>query len=296
LNQLKNNFKSEPNQTYGKAMMFQFLICVTLLSLVFGEIPSTTKVTNTLTTSFFSNAILQISAAVKDTSVNGVEGFNFNIVAPFKFQDYVVGFRYALGNFKKVPESVFARRTFETGNEGTATVNADYDFADNSLNLAAKWNSDSLGVTVEADGDTKRKLKTVGVSKNLSIKDNKLTVTGAYDLLKKKVKGSAFFDADGTTVNFKYDTEERDPLLEVSRALDDKNEITPSIRLRSGEISYGYKRKWHGGSLLSRYFPGDKVSFEWKDEGASGTWTTTADVPLADASATKVSFSREWNY
>ncbi|MBX9767865.1 MAG: hypothetical protein K2X47_11385 [Bdellovibrionales bacterium] len=201
-----------------------------------------------------------------------------------------------MGNFKKVPESVFAKRTFDTGSDGSATVNADYDFADNSLNLAAKWNSDSLGVTVEADGDTKRKLKTVGVSKNLSVKDYKLTVAGAYDILKKKVQGSAFFDADGTTVNVKYDSEDKDPLLEVSRALDEKNEITPSIRLRSGEIAYGYKRKWQGGSLLSRYFPGDKVSFEWKDEGASGAWTTTADVPLADASATKVSFSREWNY
>lgn len=260
--------------------MFRFLICVAILALIAAEIPASTKIT----------------AAVRDTSVNGVEGFNLHVVAPFKFQDYVVGFRYALGNFKKVPESLFAKRTFDTGAEGSATVNADYDFDDNSLNVAAKWSSDSLGVSVEADGDSKRRLKTVGVSKSLSVKDNKVTISAAYDALKKKFQGSALLDADATTVQVKYDSEDKDPLLAVSRALDDKNEISPSIRLRTGEISYGYKRKWQGGSLLSRYFPGDKVSFEWKDEGASGTWTTIADVPLADASATKVSFSREWSY
>lgn len=261
--------------------MLRFLLCVIVLSVAFADIPSSTKV----------------SASIKDTSVNGLEGFNFNIVAPFKFQDYVVGFRYALGNFKKVPESVFAKRTFDTVGEGSATVNADYEFEENRLNIAAKWNSDSLGLTVEGKGDTQDKLKTVGVSKTLSIKDdNKLTVSAAYDIASKKACGSALLDVEGTAVEVSYDTEDKDPRLVVSRSLDDQNEVSPSIRLRSGEMSFGYKRKWTGGSLLSRYFPGNKVSFEWKDVGASGTWTTTADVPLADTSATKVTFSREWDY
>lgn len=233
---------------------------------------------------------------MKDTHVNGIEGFNLNLVAPFKFQDYIVGFRYALGNFRKAPESLFLKRAFETPGEGVATLNADYDLSDNSLNLAARWSSDAFGVALEVDGDTNRKLKTVGLSKSLNIKDNKLTISGAYDVLKKKILGCAVLDADATKVNVKYDTESKDPVLAVSRSLDDKNEISPAIKLRTGEISYGYKRKWQGGSLFTKYFPGEKVTMEWKDEGASGVWTTTAEVPLADTSATKVSFSREWNY
>jgi hypothetical protein len=260
--------------------MFRFFICLAVLALVASEIPISTKIT----------------AAVKNTSVNGVEGFNLQIVAPFVFHESIVGFRYALGNFKKVPESLFVKRTFDTPAEGSATVNADYDFDDNSVNLAGKWTSDSLGVSLAADGDTKRRLKTVGVSKSLYVKDNKVTISAAYDALKKKFQGSAQLDGNATTVQVIYDSEDQDALLAVSRELDDENEISPTIRLRTGETSYGYKRKWPGGSLLSRYFPGDKVSFEWKDEGASGTWTTLADVPLADASATRVSFSREWNY
>lgn len=218
------------------------------------------------------------------------------MVAPFKFQDYVVGFRYALGNLKKAPESLFAQRAFDTPAEGVATINADYDLTESSLNVAAKWKSDSLGLTVEADGDTKRRFKTVALSKSLSVKDNKLTIAAAYDILKKKVIGSALVDADATKVQVKYDSETKDPVLSVSRALDEKNEISPSINLRTGETAYGYKRKWHGGSLLTKYFPGDKVTFDWKDEGASGTWSTVAEVPLSDTTATKVSFSRDWNY
>jgi hypothetical protein len=207
-----------------------------------------------------------------------------------------VGFRYALGNFRRAPESLFLKRSFDTPADGIATVNADYDLSDNSLNVAASWNSDSLGVSLEVDGDTKRRLKSVGLSKSLNLKDNKLTVSGVYDVLKRRILGNAVLEADATQVQVKYDSETKDPILSVSRALDMKNEISPSIKLRSGEISYGYKRKWVGGSLFTKYFPGDKVTIDWKDEGASGTWTTTAEVPLADTTATKVSFSREWNY
>jgi hypothetical protein len=283
-------------------MLFHVLICIALLAVVFAEIPSTPKVTNSNSIvisreMLLSNTSLrQVSATIKDTTVNGIEGFNFNIVAPFKFQDYVFGVRYALGNFNKLPESIFAKKSFETPADGLATVNADYDFVDNSLNIATRWNSDSLGLTVQANGDSKRKLKTFGVSKSLNIKDNRLSVAGAYDLIKKKISGSASFDADKTRVQLSVDSESRNPELFVSRALDENNEINPAIKLRTGEVSYGYRRKWHGGSLLSRFFPGDKATLEWKDNGASGAWTTLAEIPLADATATKVTFSREWEY
>jgi len=43
-----------------------------------------------------------VSAAVKDTQVDGLAGLNINWEAPFNFDKYVVGFRYHLGNLKKV--------------------------------------------------------------------------------------------------------------------------------------------------------------------------------------------------
>jgi hypothetical protein len=281
--------------------MIHLFFCLSLISLALGSIPSSTKVDYL---SFFLSLLFlvvlylfsQLTASIKDTQVTGVEGFNFNLVAPFKFQDYIVGFRYALGNFRKAPESLFLKRTFHTPGDGLATVNADYDLGDNSLNIGARWDSELYGVNIEAEGDTKRRLKNVGLCKSLFVKDNKLTVAGAYDILKKKASGKALLDADGTKVQVSYDSDEKDPLLVVTRALDERNDISPSIKLRSGEISYGYRRKWNGGSLFSKYYPGDRLSFEWKDQGASGTWTTTAEVPLADTTATKVSFSRDWNY
>lgn len=61
-----------------------------------------------------------------------MEGLNINVAAPFKFQDYVVGFKYALGNIKRAPESLFAKRSFDTS-EGQFTVDSDYTIADNTL-------------------------------------------------------------------------------------------------------------------------------------------------------------------
>lgn len=81
-----------------------------------------------------------ISASIKDTTVNGVEGLNINWEAPFKFDDYVVGFRYALGNLKKAPESLFAKRTYDTPIvEGAATVDVDYNLDSKVFAVESKW-------------------------------------------------------------------------------------------------------------------------------------------------------------
>jgi len=44
-----------------------------------------------------------VSAAVKDTTFNGVGGLNIELSAPFKFKDYIVGFNYnVVGNNKYI--------------------------------------------------------------------------------------------------------------------------------------------------------------------------------------------------
>lgn len=261
--------------------MFALILCViAILAATFAASPQSTKV----------------SASVKDTPVDGIEGLNVNIAAPFKFQDYVVGFKYALGDLARAPESVFAKRTFENEDGSNVAVDGNYNLGDKVLSVSAKWNSDKMALSLNADGDSKDKLKSVGFTKDTKFNDNKLTLKGAYDFLKKKISGEGTLDVDNGSVNIAYDTESKDPVLSVQRSLDSNNEFNPSVSLKSGEVSYGYKRKWDGGSVSSTLFPGDKVELEWTDKGSGGTWSTTAEVPLNDKANTKVSFARDWDY
>jgi hypothetical protein len=85
-------------------------------------------------------------------------------------------------------------------------------------------------------------------------------------------------------------------VLSVTKSLDDNNEITPSVALKSGSLAYAWKRKWAGGSLETKLTPGEKVDVEWKDEGAGGVWTTSAEFPLENTAAAKVSIARDWKY
>lgn len=238
-----------------------------------------------------------MTAAIKDTVVNGIEGFNVNLAAPFKFQDYIVGFKYALGDIKKAPESLFARRTFDTFGEGSATVDADYNVNDNCLDVDFEWSKDDLGLTLYCNADTTDKVKSVGAKKSLDVDDdNKLWVKAMFDLPKKLWNGSVKLESDKATVEVSGDSEERDPLLTVTKALDDNNEVIPSISLKTGKLTYGYKRKWAGGSVEGVLTPGDKVDLTWEDDGSNGLWTTKAEIPLEDASQSKVSVTRDWNY
>lgn len=85
---------------------------------------------STATASFISNdtviyapiscefdVVQSVKASIKDTTVNGVEGFNIQWEVPFKVQDYVVGFKYNVGDMKKTPDSLFAKKSFSTSGQ-----------------------------------------------------------------------------------------------------------------------------------------------------------------------------------
>ena len=93
-----------------------------------------------------------ITASVKDTQVNGVEGLNIKWSAPFKFQDWVVGFKTTLGDFSKAPEEFFAKKSFDAG-DGTATVDAEYTVDSKKLAVNGKWVGKS-GLELRAKGNT----------------------------------------------------------------------------------------------------------------------------------------------
>jgi len=228
-----------------------------------------------------------------DTTVNGLDGLNLKLAVPFKVDDYVVGFRYKLAQMKKVPESLFAKRSLDIA-DGTATVDADYELGGKTLNIAAKWVSDKLGLSMHAEGNTKDKLTEIGASTKQEINGKKITLTGDYDLVNKKLDTTASLNLQDTTAEINYNNVDKDVVLAVSHDYDNRNTISPSISLTSGHVTYGWTRKWDGGSLETTYHPGDKAVLEWQDKGASGTWKTKASIPVENHANTKVSITRDW--
>lgn len=238
-----------------------------------------------------------LSASVKDTSVNGIEGLNLKWSAPFKVQDYVVGFKYSLGDFKKVPDSLFAKRTFDNVAEGIANVEADYNVAGKVLEVAAKWTSEKLGLSVGASGNSRDRVTEVSASSTQDINGHKVTLGGTWDRIKNKLDFSTKANLEkDLTAQVDYDTVGKDPVLKVSYKLDENNIISPAVSLKDGEMSYGWNRKINGGCLDAKFSPGDNVEVEWTDNGSNGVWTTKATIPVNNQAGTKVSFSREWNY
>lgn len=270
---------SHKHTKHTSTMFSAIIVLFCFLAVAFAGTPSSKSVT----------------ASVKDTVVDGIDGLNVKIAAPFKFQEYVVGFKYALGDLKRAPESLFAKRSWDS-DAGTLTVDTDYSIDSSVLSVAADWNSDNLGMSLSAAADSKDKLKSIGFEKETTLGGNKFTVRGAYDMLCKKLSGSTNYDVQDTNLQINYDNDSKDLVVQIARDLDDKNTVSPSVSLKTGDISYGFTRKWDGGSLKSRLFPGDKVELEWVDKGTSGSWTTSAEVPLENKANTKVSFARDWDY
>jgi len=230
-----------------------------------------------------------------DTSVAGVEGLNLNWQVPFNLDDYVVGFRYKLNEAKKLPETLFAKKTFAVA-DGTATVDADLDVNSKRVSVAAKWVSDRLGLTVSADADSKDHLTRVGAEKTERIENNDLVLKGSYDVANQKISAAAKVTRDKTSAEASYNTADEDMTITVSHDLDEVNTLHPSYSTKSGKIAYGWTRKWNGGELDANYVHGDKAVLEWTDKGNRGDWKTKAEVPLEDTKNIKVSINREWKY
>ena len=239
----------------------------------------------------------QVSASIRDTLVDGIDGLNINLEAPFNFQDYVVGFKYALGNLRRLPESIFARKTFETPVNGKLHVDADYAIEKNTAHLSRTWSSETLDLAVGVAGDSKDFVTSVSANKRVVVAGNPLSLSGQYLLASKTAVGRAVYSVGKTVVAVTGDSTSLDPVVAVSRVLDAQNEVTPSISLKTGTMSYAWRRRWGGGSLLTTVHPNaanKRVELEWSDVGTNGVWTTRAEVPLDDSSKVKISVSRDW--
>lgn len=243
-----------------------------------------------------------VSASIKETKVDGLEGLNLKLAFPFKFDDYVIGFKTTLTGNHKAPETLFAKKTFATNvkdisaSDGTATVEADFNTRSNVLSVAAKWVSDALGATVRLDGNSRDNLEKVGLSTSRKVDGKNVGVDLEYDVKTEHVDATASVAVDDTAVEVSYNTKDKNPTVAVSRKIDSNNQVSPSISLKDGSITYKWTRALKGGKLESTLHPGDKVIVDWTDNGSDGAWKTSAEIPLEDRKNAKVSITRDWAY
>lgn len=209
-------------------MMLQLVVLLAVLSVAFGGV-STAKVVCILNVhlyccrlhlmSYFTLkfrhyfCIQTVSASIKDANVEGLEGLNLKINVPFKVEDYTVGVRHTFGNsLKSGPEAVFVKRTFDTS-QGSVAVDVEYETANNVFNVATKWVSDKLHLTLGLEGSSNDKIKSVEIANSEDVKGSKVDTKLTYDVLSRKISGESSVERDDTRVKLTYDTEEKDPVV-----------------------------------------------------------------------------------
>jgi len=237
----------------------------------------------------------KLSAGVKNTAISGIEGLNLHLTVPYKFQDYLVGVKHTLNSdLRRLPDSLFVKKSFDTPLDGSVALDASVSIGDKTIHLDSEWSSKKHGVTALVRADSQDFLKKVKLTKEQSLPNGlKGSVTGAYCVGKNTFCGTASVSNGATSVTVAGDSDAQDPVLTVSHKIDENNEVAPSVHVRTGAMNVGFTRRWVGGSAKANLVLNDKVSVEWKDQGASGVWTTTADFPL-NGDKPRVTFARDW--
>lgn len=262
-------------------MLLNLVIALVCLAVAFAGIPSSST----------------ISASIKDQET-GFEGLNLNVAVPFNVKDYVIGFKYAIKDKifgAGALDSLFAKKSFDVA-DGTATVNAGFDLGSKKVSVVSDWSGMDDSVTISAAGDSEEKLTSVGFSKVMSVlEDKKLKLQASYDMLKKSFETTTSLSQEGSSVSVDFNGMDSDPKVTFSYDIDDRTSVAPSVTGFGNNADVTVTRKWEGGSLASTVDTDKNLKLTWKDSGVAGGWTTVADLPLNDRSATKVSLSRDWD-
>jgi len=186
----------------------------------------------------FKRGTQDLSASVKNVGVDGIDGLNVKWEAPFKFDEWVVGFKLALSDLRRAPETLFVKRTYDTPVvDGAATVDCSYNVASKVLSTDCTWVSKTSDLAVSVSGNTEDKLTKVGAAGSVRVAGEKLALEATRDLKNAKYSGSARVAHGDTSITVSYDSEENDPLLKVNHKLDNLNSVTPKISLKSGAAS-----------------------------------------------------------
>jgi hypothetical protein len=77
--------------------------------------------------------------------------------------------------------------------------------------------------------------------------------------------------------------------------LNDNDCITPTLSLKSKQLTWGWSRKVKNGLIETTLVPNDHVLIDWNDKTSDGTWRSQVKIPIKDRSGTSVSLSRKWD-
>lgn len=252
----------------------------------------------------FTNASLSFkstaSTAVKEGNIiGGFEGLDINWAGVFNLDGYVVGLKYALNPLNgplSIPESLFAKRSFNTAGSGKLNIDTAFDFAKNKFSIYSGWFSDKYGLAVSAVADTSDKLKEVTIRKTQDavLGVDKISSSVRYDLQNKVVSLIEVVARGETAVEIKFDNKDFDPIVTLSQQFND-DFFSPSISVKTGTAAYGWKRNLSSGSIDATLRIGKKFTLTWRDIAMGGAWVTKATVPLDDPEKkTKITVAREF--
>lgn len=257
------------------------VIAASLFALASAEIPSKPSV----------------SVAVKESNIDGgLEGLDLNWAGVYKVNDFTLGFKYALDAIRDRPQAIYLKKSFDTFLSGRLNIETEYNLPKNTFSVVSDWVVDSYGLILSAAGDAKNKLTKFSLQKseNDVFGADKLVVKAEYDLDDCNAALTSIYTKGDTGIKLAVDSKALDTEVTVSHSVED-NTFSPSVSLKTGSVSYGWLRKWEGGSLDSKLNLGEKLTMTWKDEAKTGVWKTTATVPLDDSGKkTKISVSRDW--
>ena len=248
-----------------------------------------------------------VATSVKDVSTGGLEGLNIKLGLPFKIDQYIAGFKLRLGSLRNsitkkasryhltpLLDTLYGKTVVDTPFfPGTATVDCDYRVDSRTLYAHTRWISKERDIEVFAAADTDNFLTDIGFELTVSNTTEKTRVSldASYDLKNSKLDGSTKIAIGDTAVKVTLDH-----VVKVIHKIDDRNIVTPSISLKNGAKSLGWKHLFATGSVAAELTPAEGLDLIWKDEGLYGTWTTTASVPMDGHEKSKISVTHDWKY
>eukprot|EP01041_Mallomonas_annulata_P007787 gene7787-15928_t len=238
-----------------------------------------------------------VSVAIKESNIDGgLKGLDLNYAGFYKVNDFTLGFKYALDAIRDRPEAVFVKKTFDTFGKGKLTVDTEYNLPENKFSVISNWVMDGAGFVVQALADSKEQLQ------KLSLQMTDKAILGAdsicskleYDFQDSSASLKSRYTKGDTGVSLEVDSKDCDSVVTVAHTIE-QDTFSPSVSLKTGAFSYGWLRKWSGGSLESKLKVKDSLEVTWSDEASSGVWKTKAIIPLDDSTKkTKISVSRDW--
>ena len=223
----------------------------------------------------------------------------FDYVLPFKFGSNVFGIKRNNDNQPKA----FIKTTKDLEDKGVLSLEVDVGVDDRKVQLASKWALKTKGfiggITAALGFKDEFSAELKELSAIQELVDSKLVLDYKLDFDTKIVSGTTSYDwTDVGVLKVKADSKLEDPLLSVSRNINDNDKITTGVHLKTYKPILGFGRKWIGGSIdVTADTKQEVITSEWKDETSTGAWYTKLNTFYEaenKAKAVEVTVRREW--